>query len=94
MMHHLACIMDGNRRWAKSQGQISAYGHEKGVSAIETVIQFCLDERIPLLSLFAFAQQNLKRSQIEVTFLFSMVINNVNRIIQLAQKLEQDLMIF
>lgn len=88
MMHHLACIMDGNRRWAKSQGQISAYGHEKGVSAIETVVQFCLDERIPLLSLFAFAQQNLKRSPLEIKFLFSIVINNVDRIIQLAQKYE------
>lgn len=85
-MRHLACIMDGNRRWAKNQGQIAAYGHEKGVQAIETVIQFCLEHNIPYLSLFAFAQQNFKRSAIEVNFLFSMVIAHVERIIELAHQ--------
>lgn len=84
MMQHIACVMDGNRRWAQAQGKISAYGHEKGVAAIEIVIRFCLERKISYLSLFAFAHQNLKRSPHEVSFLFSMVTNNVGRILELA----------
>ena len=46
MVKHLACIMDGNRRWAKEQGSLAWDGHKEGVKSVERVIDFCLEQKI------------------------------------------------
>jgi len=48
---HLAIIMDGNGRWAKKQGLLRAYGHEKGVQTVRQVVEYCVEHRIPYLTL-------------------------------------------
>jgi len=71
MVNHLACIMDGNRRWAMQQGLMSFLGHRKGFDAVKRVIDFCLEKEISYLSLYAFSLENLqKRSQEEQRYLF------------------------
>lgn len=70
-LNHLACIMDGNRRWAKQRGLLGWYGHHEGVKALKTVINFCLEEGINYLSLYTFSLENFKRSDTEKRYLFS-----------------------
>lgn len=36
---HLAIIMDGNGRWAKKQGMLRAFGHEKGTKSVKTTVE-------------------------------------------------------
>lgn len=72
-MKHLACIMDGNRRWAKKQRFSFGAGHEQGAKTINVVSQFCLDNNIPYLSLYAFSLENLKRSDEEKAFIFNVL---------------------
>lgn len=76
MMQHLACIMDGNRRWAKKQGLALLFGGQEGLKRIDMVIDFCLTQHIPYLSLYAFALENFKRSQVEQESYFSLILNH------------------
>jgi undecaprenyl diphosphate synthase len=72
-LKHLACIMDGNRRWAMRQGLTSWLGHKNGLDAVQRVIDFCLAQHIPYLSLYAFSIENLQRSQDEQRYLFEVL---------------------
>jgi undecaprenyl diphosphate synthase len=73
MLTHLACIMDGNRRWAFKQGFGSWFGHKKGLDAVQRVIDFCLEKNIKYLSLYAFSIENLQRSTDERKYLFEVL---------------------
>lgn len=74
MIQHLACVMDGNRRWASQQGLFPWQGHRAGAKTVEVVIAFCLKYKIPYLSLYTFSLENFKRSQEEQSYLFDMII--------------------
>ncbi|MBV8660720.1 MAG: di-trans,poly-cis-decaprenylcistransferase [Candidatus Dependentiae bacterium] len=74
MITHLACVMDGNRRWATRQGLLPWNGHRAGMKTVETAIAFCLQHQIPYLSLYTFSLENFKRSQQERSFLFDIVV--------------------
>ena len=84
MLKHLACIMDGNRRWARDHKFETFFGHKKGLDAVQRVIDFCLEKHIKYLSLYAFSIENLQRPQEERRYLFEV----------LAQEALQDLEIF
>lgn len=70
MITHLACIMDGNRRWARSQGKLSWEGHAQGMKTAELVIRWCKEKNIPYLTLYLFSLENFNRSSEEKHFLF------------------------
>jgi undecaprenyl diphosphate synthase len=72
-IQHLGLIMDGNRRWARQHGFEAWHGHEKGTEPVKTAVQFCLDQHIPYLTLFAFALDNFKRSEDELQHLFAII---------------------
>lgn len=74
MIMHLACVMDGNRRWAKRQGLLSWIGHRAGAKTVETAVNFCLQHNIPYLSLYTFSLENFKRSAQERSYLFDMIM--------------------
>ena len=74
MITHLACVMDGNRRWATQQGLLPWLGHKAGVKTVEMVISFCLKQQIKYLSLYTFSLENFNRSQIEQSYLFEMML--------------------
>src|SRR5438105_4747639 len=85
MLHHLACIMDGNRRWAMRQNLANLLGHKRGIETINTVVDFCLTKKIPYLSLYAYSIENLhNRSEDEQNYLFG----------KLAQEAAQEIDIF
>jgi undecaprenyl diphosphate synthase len=82
MINHLACIMDGNRRWARSQGLLPWYGHKEGIEAAYRVIEFCYQKNIKYLSLYLFALQNFKRPTEECMHLFEMLRNHATEVLE------------
>ena len=69
--------MDGNRRWAKERGALPWDGHKEGVKSVERVIDFCLAQNIPYLSLYTFSLENFKRPKQELHFLFSVLLQSI-----------------
>jgi len=63
---HVAIIMDGNNRWAKSRGLPSLAGHKAGVDSVRQVITGCVEQGVEALTLFAFSSENWKRPPLEV----------------------------
>ena len=87
VIKHLACIMDGNRRWAIRQGLLSFFGHRKGLDAVKLVINFCLKNNIQHLSLYTFSTENLQRSQEEQRYLFEVLAQEAaNELEEFKQK--------
>ena len=70
---HVAIIMDGNRRWARSRGLDELEGHSAGVEAIRTVLRHVVRRGVPVLSLYAFSRENWARSDDEVRGLFALL---------------------
>ncbi len=79
MVKHMACIMDGNRRWAKKHGSFPWDGHREGVKAAQRVVDFCLEQNIPYLSLYTFSLENFNRSKEELHFLFSVIMHELKK---------------
>ncbi len=71
---HLAVIMDGNGRWAKSKGMARVKGHEKGAEVVREITTFCSNHNeIETLTLYAFSTENWKRPKLEVDFLMKLL---------------------
>ncbi len=64
--HHLAIIMDGNRRFAQSVGIGVKNGHEKGRDTLEELLDWCLELDIRILTVYALSTENLSRPQEEL----------------------------
>lgn len=72
-LNHLAIIVDGNGRWAKSIGKIRSYGHLKGYENLKKTINYVNDNLdIKYISLFVFSTENFKRSKDEVDYLMNL----------------------
>ena len=72
-IQHLAIIMDGNRRWAKQQGLMPWEGHKSGIDPVKKTVEFCIEQKIPHLSLYTFSLENFNRSQKELDVLFDTI---------------------
>jgi undecaprenyl diphosphate synthase len=70
---HIAIIMDGNRRWAKSVGLPVAMGHANGARRVRSVVQACADRGVRYLTLFAFSTENWQRPAEEVSSLMGLL---------------------
>lgn len=71
---HIAIIMDGNGRWAESQGKNRTYGHERGAESVRAITTYCAQHSdIDRLTLYAFSTENWKRPKIEVEFLMKLL---------------------
>ena len=66
---HIAVIMDGNGRWARSRGLPRTLGHRAGIKAVRQIVRECARRRIRLLTLYAFSAENWKRPRLEVEYL-------------------------
>jgi undecaprenyl diphosphate synthase len=70
---HIAIIMDGNRRWARSRGVSEIEGHAAGVEAIREILRHAVRRGIPVLTLYAFSRENWARTDAEVVGLFGLL---------------------
>lgn len=71
--NHIAIIMDGNGRYAKTLGKIRSFGHYKGAKNIKNVIKYALGDGVKTLSLFAFSTENWDRPIDEVNYLLELL---------------------
>lgn len=74
--------MDGNRRYAKVHGQPSYEGHKAGVQAVKRVVEFCLQQHISYLTLYAFSLENFNRTAAELAYLFDLVVQGARSYMQ------------
>lgn len=70
---HVAIIMDGNGRWAKSKGEERTFGHKNAIEAVRNAINACNEVYIPYLTLYTFSTENWNRPKEEVNTLMSLL---------------------
>jgi len=76
---HVAITMDGNGRWAKTQGVPRAAGHRAGLKPTRMAIQECARRGIEALTLFAFSSENWNRPPDEVSSLMTLFVDSLDR---------------
>ncbi|MGH9292350.1 MAG: polyprenyl diphosphate synthase [Acidimicrobiales bacterium] len=69
--HHVACVMDGNGRWARARGLPRTEGHAAGEEAMFDVVDGALAIGIEWLTMFAFSTENWRRPPDEVRYLMN-----------------------
>lgn len=70
---HVAIIMDGNGRWAKSRGEERTFGHKNAISAVRNAISACDKAGVEYLTLYTFSTENWNRPNDEVDTLMSLL---------------------
>ena len=70
---HVAIIMDGNGRWAKSRGEERTFGHKSGVTSVRNAISACDKVGVEYLTLYTFSTENWNRPNDEVETLMSLL---------------------
>jgi undecaprenyl diphosphate synthase len=83
---HVAIILDGNGRWAKSKGMPRNYGHTVGAKNVETVCQAADELGIEYLTLYAFSTENWNRPADEVEALMKLLESYLKNCIRTAEK--------
>lgn len=83
---HIAVIMDGNGRWAKSHGKPRVFGHKNGVTAVREVTEAAAELGVQYLTLYAFSTENWNRPAIEVSALMMLLIETVKSEIKTLNK--------
>ncbi len=82
---HLAIIMDGNGRWAKKQGMLRVFGHEKGTKSVKQTVENCAKLGIEFLTLYAFSTENWNRPKIEVDTLMKLLVSALKKELKTLQ---------
>ena len=76
---HIAIIMDGNGRWAKTRGEVRTFGHENGVVAVREAVEGAAELGIQYLTLYAFSTENWNRPKEEVDALMNLLVKTINQ---------------
>jgi len=77
--HHIAVIMDGNGRWARSRGLPRFRGHAAGMTSVREVIEGAIEAGVRVLTLFTFSRENWDRPAAEVTALMRLLQRYVSK---------------
>jgi undecaprenyl diphosphate synthase len=76
---HLAIIMDGNGRWARSRGLPRPAGHRASLKVVRKVVEECVKRNVRHLTLFAFSSENWRRPADEVGMLMNLFLDALER---------------
>jgi undecaprenyl diphosphate synthase len=76
---HVAIIMDGNGRWARSRGMPRPAGHRASVKVVRRVVEECVKRKVGHLTLFAFSSENWRRPPDEVGMLMNLFLDALER---------------
>ena len=83
---HIAIILDGNGRWAKSKGMPRNYGHTVGAKNVENICKAANDLGVKYLTLYAFSTENWNRPESEVAALMKLLESYLKNCIKTANK--------
>ena len=84
--NHIAIIMDGNGRWAKSKGLLRNIGHQNGAKTVKEVVETCAKINVKYLTLYAFSTENWNRPKLEVELLMKLLISSLKKEVKTLQK--------
>ena len=76
-LRHVAVIMDGNGRWARSRGLERFLGHRQGTKATVATVEAGVDLGLEHLTLYVFSSENWQRPKIEVEYLMGLLVEMV-----------------
>lgn len=76
---HVAIIMDGNGRWAKTLGKERSFGHQEGVVSVRKVVEAATAIGLKYLTLYTFSTENWNRPESEVQALMSLLVMAIHR---------------
>ena len=76
---HIAIIMDGNGRWAKTKGKARIFGHRNALDAVRDTIEGAAEMGVKYLTLYAFSTENWNRPKLEVRALFELLVNAIHK---------------
>ena len=83
---HIAIILDGNGRWARSRGLPVNKGHEEGAKAIRKVMDTARDLGVHTVTLWGFSTENWKRPSVEKSKIFSLIKKTLEKEFKTAKK--------
>jgi undecaprenyl diphosphate synthase len=86
---HVACIMDGNGRWAQRREKARFVGHHEGVTSVREVTEACAEVGVEHLTLYTFSTENWERPDPEVDALMELLIHTVQE--ERATLMENDI---
>jgi len=76
---HIAIIMDGNGRWARSRKLPRIAGHKEGINSVREITRACGEMGIGYLTLYTFSQENWSRPRMEVSALMNLLVETIRR---------------
>ena len=83
---HIAIILDGNGRWAKSKGMPRNFGHTQGSKNVEVICEAASNMGVKYLTVYAFSTENWKRPESEVSALMTILRTYMKNCVKTAQK--------
>ena len=83
---HIAIIMDGNGRWAKSKMLPRAIGHKNGVQSVRLISELCSNLKIKHLTLYTLSLENFNRPESELNSLMTLLASTINREVSKMKK--------
>ncbi len=76
-LRHIAIIMDGNGRWARSRGMERFFGHRKGTESTIDAVEVGVNLKLEHMTLYVFSSENWGRPSKEVNYLMNLLIEMV-----------------
>jgi len=76
---HVAIIMDGNGRWAKSRSKPRIFGHRAGVKTVRKITELAGELGLGTLTLYTFSSENWKRPRLEVSALMNLLFDTITK---------------
>ncbi|KAJ5781437.1 uncharacterized protein N7518_009920 [Penicillium psychrosexuale] len=86
---HVAFVMDGNRRFARSHGIETVEGHNLGFEALARILEVCYKSGVKVVTIYAFSIENFKRSKFEVDALMEMAKVKLSQMAQHGDLLDR-----
>ncbi len=83
---HIAIIMDGNGRWAKSHGLPRNIGHVQGAKNVENICRVAGEMGIDYITFYAFSSENWKRPDAEVKKLMNLFVEYTKKAVKICKK--------
>lgn len=74
---HIAVIMDGNGRWARTKGNARVFGHKSAIKAVRDTTEAAAELGIEYLTLYAFSTENWSRPRAEVNALMQLLMKTI-----------------
>ena len=74
---HIAIIMDGNGRWAKSKKLPRAIGHKNGVKSVQIISELCSKLKVEYLTLYTLSLENFSRPKLELKSLMTLLSSTI-----------------